>query len=166
MSYRSDITKDELIELIKDRTNKIATNVSINMIYGKSSVYLFSNKIKDIIVNNNPLFIIIPKDSKKSENNKWEHDLSSFQIHSIDTNTLLDQNIDITNTEIYSNTTESIKINISNNSLIYSSENGITDNINLERNFNLKEKACLYLRIPESGTPWLDNLIKKSLEWD
>ena len=28
---------------------------------------------------------------------------------------------------------------------------------------NAREQACIQLRVPESGTPWLDNLIRKSI---
>lgn len=160
--FRKKISRLEIIEIIKDRIDIIAENVSLNVKYSNNTIYIFNNKIDDLLNNNRTLYILIPGNARKNEEDgSWEYDISSFKIHAINKDFFISK-YHVDELEVHNYNTTCIALN--NDTLIYSSDVGISEQIDMERSFNLREQACLMLQVPKSGTPWLDNLIIESLK--
>jgi hypothetical protein len=58
--------------------------------------------------------------------------------------------------------TDRTRLNISEDICVYNSEKASEDTIIINRELSLKEHVCIMLKVPESGTDWIDALIRKS----
>jgi hypothetical protein len=144
---------DKLKEVIRDYLEIESNNVAVCTNY-KNTVTIFNDRLRATATE--PVYFIVPNDYKKNENGPgWLYDMSRFKIYKLNNEYLKKKGFD---PEFLPD--EKTKLPLDEELLIYTSKSG-TPKVATE--FTLKEQACLYLRVPLSGTPWLDNLIKESI---
>lgn len=160
------ISYSEAREIVSDRLSMPVTNTGVVVKMGRNEIRLFLNVIHDIF-KGNIFFALVPNKSLKREDSAWIHDVNNFKIYRIDLDYLHNSNI-YSEKDIFLTSSGKVSMKLLENYCVYSSKEGVTDNKEDSKEFSLKEQACLYLGVPESGTKWLDDLIKKSknLKWD
>lgn len=150
-----------------DRLNDNSLSVTLCAKMGKNTIKIQSYYIKNI-TEKNPLYIFIPKESKKYEVGHWEYDISSFKIYKLTHYYIIENNLlSYIEDNTVLNNSLLVSLNLDELILVYNSDTGlITVPQDQPQEFSLREKACLYLKLPESGTKWLDDLIIKKNKQD
>lgn len=157
MNNYINLDLERVREIIKDRLKIEPINAGICTEY-KGSISIFNDRLTAL--KNNNFYALVPKGYSKDSSGKWVYDISDFKIYGITKEYVILNGIDINNLE-YGKATV---IKLHDDLVIYSSSEGLKDNLHESSSKFLTgvEFACLYLRIPTSGTDWLDNLIKQA----
>lgn len=151
----------EVKRMVCDRLDIQTSNISLNARMSKNQIKVFANLLKNVL-NNQPLYCFVPKESTKIKDGVWEYDISSFKIYQITKEALDNINFDVERLKQCENG-ERLDVFLDNSLVIYDSNKGVSviDDGTTERKLTAKEYACLILELPESGTRWLDQLIVK-----
>jgi hypothetical protein len=154
------LTSHETRDIIRDRLGIKSDNFSCTTAarMGIDTYKLFPSLIRECL-NGIDLFLLVPNESKSQlKGEPWLHDMSSFKILKLTKDRLHDLGIVSGNTEA-----EKITVRLDNSYAVYTSDEGVNSEVDTKtkKEFTLREQACLMLRIPESGTTWLDELIAK-----
>jgi hypothetical protein len=154
------VNTSDIKKIVCDRLELETSNVSLNARMGKNMIKIQNFFFKNIL-NGDPLYCLVPKESTRISDGVWEYDMSSFKIYKISREALEDSNFDKDLIGVDSKTTTSIYL--TNDLLVYDSDKGVKeiDNGTSERKLTTREYACLLLELPDSGTKWLDDLIIK-----
>lgn len=147
------LNADRVREIIKEMLDVETKNVAVCTNF-KNSITIFNDRLKATSVE--PLYCLVPNDYKRDDSDtSWLYDISKFKIYEITSSYLENKGYDVNN--LLDNRT---RLPIDRNLLVYTSSGSIPK---IKDKFTLKEKACLYLKYPNSGTEWLDDLIRKSI---
>lgn len=147
------LPSDKIREVVKDMVGVETSNVAVCTLY-KGTVTIFNDRLR--ATSHEPVYFIVPNDYKKNEQGSgWVYDISKFQIYKLTRDNLTDKGYD---PDFLPD--DKTKIVLDDSWLVYSSKNGLPKEAT---EFTLREQACLLLKIPSSGTLWLDNLIKESI---
>ena len=147
---------ERIKEIVKDRLKVEPYNTGVCTEY-KGTISIFNDRISNL--KNNNFYALVPKSYTKDDSSKWLYDISDFKIYCI-TKEYVDMNgIAVDPTDL--NKVTSIKL--TDKLLVYSSAEGVKQIEDLyDKPLNSRELACILLKIPKSGTDWLDALIKES----
>jgi len=150
----------DIRQMVCDRLEITTTNISLCAKMGKGTIKVF-NSFVSRIMKGEPLYAFVPKEAIRHGQGDWEYDITSFKIYKITKDYLSSQGYD----DFIINMSDSkaiLTIPLSDDCIVYDSKEGSVVEASTSRTeFTLKEKACLYLNLPESGTKWLDELIEK-----
>ena len=151
---------EDIRKIVQDRLNTNGTNISLCAKMGKGTIKVFNSFISRAY-NDEPLLAFVPKEALRHSQGDWGYDISSFKIYKITKEFLNDQGLSKDTLDIC-DSKAMITIPLDSEMIIYDSNQGVVVAESLEKTeFSLREKACLYLNLPESGTKWLDELIVK-----
>jgi hypothetical protein len=144
--------------IIRDRLNVEPFNTGICTEY-KGSITVFNDRILEI-ARDNDFYALVPSSHTKSNTGKWLYDISNFKIYRINKQYLDMYGITV---DPSSDGSKLTSIKLSNKLLVYCSSEGLKNVEDLDDKFlNSREFACLILRIPRSGSNWLDSLIEEA----
>lgn len=147
---------ERIKEIVKDRLKVEPYNTGVCTEY-KGTISIFNDRILNL--KNNNFYALVPRSYAKDSSGKWLYDMSNFKIYCI-TKEYVDMN-GITVDPADSNKVTSIKLN--DKLLVYSSVEGVKEIKNLyDQPLNSRQLACILLKIPKSGTDWLDSLIREA----
>lgn len=150
----------DIRKIVQDRLNTSTTNISLCAKMGKGTIKVYNSFISRAC-GDEPLYAFVPKEAIRHAQGDWEYNISSFKIYKITKEFLNDQGISKEILDI-SDSRAMITIPLDAEMIVYDSNQGAVVAESLEKTeFSLREKACLYLNLPESGTKWLDDLIVK-----
>lgn len=145
---------DKIKEIIKDILDITTNNVAVCTLY-KGTITLFTDRLK--YTSNEPIYILVPNDYKKNEDGPgWLYDISRFKIYRMDKDYIKSIGVDPEDL-----TDDRTKFTLDDELLIYTSKEGLPKQAT---EFTLREQACLTLKVPNSGTFWIDELIRESLK--
>jgi len=151
---------EDIRKIVQDRLDTTSTNISLCAKMGKGMIKVF-NSFATRVYNDDPLYAFVPKEAVRHSQGDWEYDMSSFKIYKITKEFLNSQGV-VKEMLDTGDTRAMVSIGLDSELVVYDSNQGSVVAESLERSeFSLKEKACLYLSLPESGTKWLDDLIIK-----
>ncbi len=147
-------------QMVCDRLEIDTTNISLCAKMGKGVIKVF-NSFVGRIMKGEPLYAFVPKEAVRHDQGDWQYDITSFKIYKITKEYLSLQGYD----SFIIDTLDSkamLTIPLSDDCIVYDSKEGSVVEASVSKTeFTLREKACLYLSLPESGTKWLDELIIK-----
>lgn len=147
---------ERIREIIKDRLKIEVYNAGVCTEY-KGTITIFNDRISSI--KNNNFYALVPKAYSKDENGKWVYDMSDFKIYCITKEYLDMNNVSLVPEDLNKVT----QVKLSEKLLVYSSVDGIKKIENLyDKPLNSRELACILLKIPKSGTNWIDSLIEEA----
>ena len=126
----------------------------VKSIYGDAERII--NDRLSIETKNTTLCSRFGKNELSIPNSSWVHDMVNFKIYMIERKDV--PTLDIDNM-IFS---ERTRIEINESFLVYDSSRGDVKEITSNHSLTTRERVCIDLRIPESGTEWIDGLIRKS----
>lgn len=149
----------DIRQIVCDRLEINTTNISLCAKMGRGSIKVFISFINRAL-KGEPFYAFVPKDSIRHDQGDWEYDISSFKIYKFRSEDLLSLGFTKDTIEIMDNKSM-LTIPLNDNFIVYDSKEGSIVNHIDKTEFTLREKACLYLSLPESGTKWLDELIAK-----
>jgi hypothetical protein len=151
----------DIRNIVCDRLEIETTNISLCARMGRGVIKVFNSFLRRAY-NDEPLYAFVPKEATRHGVGDWEYDISSFKIYKISKKYLnsegfTDSDINITDSKAM------LTIRLDDECIVYDSSAGVKVEITGDEKteFTLKEKACLFLNLPESGTKWLDELIIK-----
>lgn len=148
------LPSDKIKEVIRDYLEIDSNNVAVCTAF-KGTVTLFNDRLRATA--HEPVYFVVPNDYKRNETGVgWVYDMGKFKIYKITNEYLKSKGYD---PDFLPD--DKTKLTLDEDLLVYTSKNGVPKDAT---EFTLKEQACLYLRVPLSGTPWLDNLIKESIK--
>jgi|JI9StandDraft_1071089.scaffolds.fasta_scaffold24907_4 hypothetical protein len=150
----------DIRQITCDRLELETTNISLCAKMGKGTIKVFISFINRVI-KGEPFYAFVPKEALRKDQGDWEYDISSFKIYRFKLDDLIalgfDRDIIAT-----MDSKSMLTIPLSDEFIIYDSKEGsVVETSTVKTEFTLREKACLYLSLPESGTKWLDELIIK-----
>lgn len=100
--------------------------------------------------------------SAEYNRDKKEYDIGNMEIYKVTSDIDLEFLESAENDQKYC-----VPINHTSVSLVYPNNNiekkAIMDKEELSNGLTIREEVCIRLKVPESGTTWIDELIKKSL---
>lgn len=140
--------------IINDRLSIETKNTTLCSRFGKNELSIPNSGLMKL--KTSPLYILVPNTSKNEGNGSWVHDMVNFKIYMIERKDV--PTLDIDNM-IFS---ERTRIEINESFLVYDSSRGDVKEITSNHSLTTRERVCIDLRIPESGTEWIDGLIRKS----
>lgn len=146
-------------QMVCDRLNVDTTNISLNAKMGKGSIKVFNSFIMRAM-NGEPFYSFVPKEAVRHSQGDWEYDISSFKIYKFTKESLIELGFDSDIIKVL-NSSDMLSLMLSDDYIVYDSKEGTILQSETKTEFTLREKACLYLSLPESGTKWLDDLIMK-----
>lgn len=150
----------DIRQMVCDRLEITTTNISLCAKMGKGTIKVFISFINRAM-KGEPFYAFVPKDAVRHTQGDWEYDMSSFKIYRFKTEDLISLGFDKHIIETLDSKTM-LTIPLSDEYIIYDSKEGsVVESSAAKTEFTLREKACLYLSLPESGTKWLDELIIK-----
>ena len=148
----------DIRKIVCDRLEIETSNVSLCAKMGKGIIKVFLSFIVKAM-NGEPFYAFVPKDAIRHNQGDWEYDISSFKIYRFRLEDLLALKFD---RDIIAtlDSKNMLTIPLSDEYLVYNSNEGtVMEASTSKTEFTLREKACLYLSLPKSGTKWLDDLI-------
>lgn len=151
---------EDVRKMVCDRLEVSTTNISLCAKMGKNTIKIF-NSFASRIMNVEDFYAFVPKEALRKDQGDWEYDTSSFKIYKITKNNLVSLGFDrdILNSM---DTKSMLTIPLNDDWVVYDSNEGSVVEASISKTeFTLREKACLYLSLPESGTKWLDELIAR-----
>ena len=153
-SFFKALPSDKVKEVVRDYLDIDTSNVAVCTAY-KGTVTIFNDRLRATA--HEPVYFIVPNDYKKNESGAgWLYDMSKFKIYKLANDYLKKKGYD---PEFLPD--DKTKLPLDEDLLVYTSKSGVPKDAT---EFTLKEQACLFLKVPLSGTPWLDNLIKESIK--
>lgn len=150
----------DIRQITCDRLELETTNISLCAKMGKGTIKVFISFINRAI-KGEPFYAFVPKEAVRHDQGDWEYDISSFKIYRFKLDDLITLGFD---RDIIAtmDSKSMLTIPLSDEFIIYDSKEGsVIETSTVKAEFTLREKACLYLSLPESGTKWLDELIIK-----
>lgn len=151
---------EDIRKIVQDRLDTTSTNISLCAKMGKGMIKVF-NSFATRVYSDDPLYAFVPKEAVRHSQGDWEYDISSFKIYKITKEFLNSQGVVKEMLET-GDTRAMVSIGLDPELVVYDSSQGAVIADPTEKtSFSLREKACLYLSLPESGTKWLDELIIK-----
>lgn len=152
---------DRVKGIVRDRLNVEPYNTGICTEY-KGSISVFNDRILEI-TRNNDFYALVPHSYSKNDQGRWVYDISNFKIYRI-TKEYIEMNGITFDASDLSKVTP---IKLSTRLLAYCSTEGVKKVEPLEDKFlNAREFACLFLKLPKSGSEWLDSLIVEANDRD
>lgn len=144
-------------EYVKERLNVEPVNVGVCTIRN-NTISIFNDRL--LATEQNPFYALVPKDYKKDENiGKYVYDIGYFNIYKIDKEYINFLDIDVKflpESHTY--------IKVSDKQIVYSTGKGVVEAVSeYDRELNARETVCVMLRVPKSGTAWIDTLIKEAI---
>ena len=150
----------DIRQMVCDRLEINTTNISLCARMGKGTIKVF-NSFVGRVMKGEPLYTFVPKEAVRHDQGDWQYDISSFKIYKITKEYLSSQGFDSDIMDTL-DSKAMLTINLSDDCISYDSKEGsVVEASASKTEFTLREKACLYLSLPESGTKWLDELIIK-----
>jgi hypothetical protein len=159
MSFEKIDIKD-IRKIVQDRLEINTTNISLCAKMGKGTIKVFISFISRAI-RGEPFYAFVPKEAVRHNQGDWEYNISSFKIYRFKAEELIFLGFDRDVIETL-DSKSMLTIPLSDEYVVYDSKEGSVAELSASKTeFTLREKACLYLSLPESGTKWLDELIIK-----
>jgi len=154
-----ELTYQDANRIIKESINIDSKNVLASARMGKDTISVFNSAI--LKTDEEPIYALVPYKTEKQTNGKWLHNMSNYKIYKITREYLVKQSIDFNFLP-----TDRTRLLLSEDICIYNTEEinrkEEDDTIIINRELSLKENVCIMLKVPESGTEWIDALIRKS----
>lgn len=148
----------ETKKYIKDRLDIDSPNCSVCILHKPTNtIKVFGNRL--LAIESDPLYIVVPQ-NHDVVNGSYYYDMNGFFIYKIDKDHLDQLNVVVDDPS----TKYTIKIN--DQSIVYTTKTGLINedqSFDYNRKLNAREYACVLLKVPNSGTIWLDDLIKSSI---
>lgn len=151
----TELSYQDTSRMIKEAINVDSKNTIACARMGKDLISVFNSSITKTL--EEPMYVLVPIKTEKQDNGKWLHNISSYKIYKITKEYLENQGIDFNFLPA-----DRTRLNISEDVCVYNSEKSSEGTIILNRELSLKEHVCIMLKVPESGTDWIDALIRKS----
>lgn len=151
----TELSYQDTSRMIKEAINVDSKNTITCARMGKDLISVFNSAITKTL--EEPMYVLVPIKTEKQDNGKWLHNISSYKIYKITKEYLENQGIDFNFLPA-----DRTRLNISEDVCVYNSEKSSEGTIILNRELSLKEHVCIMLKVPESGTDWIDALIRKS----
>lgn len=144
----------ETRNIINDRLNSTSiTNTACCARMGNGIVSIFRNNL-DFVKKGNDLYILVPETTTKTESGEWLHNIESFVIYRFDES--------FVNKLSYSASDERVRFNLDNSYMVYDTSKGeIAKKEKVNDQLSALDMACLMLRLPETNTQWINDLIIK-----
>lgn len=151
---------EDVRKIVCDRLNVNTSNISLCAKMGKGSIKVFVSFARRTITGED-FYAFVPKEAVRHDQGDWEYDISSFKIYKITKNNLIDLGFSEHIISVM-DVKGMLTITLDDSFIVYDSNEGnVVETSTSKTEFSLREQACLYLNLPESGTKWLDELIIK-----